>query len=393
MSTKYFIVYSAATFILQAVVVGNILTFGTTLPILVRELETSFLDAVLTWALQVGFFFGGSILAIPGAQKFGPRPIVLIGSLLWFGGLYGISTATTPKEPIAYLGCLNGIGGSLVYWASLSQLCKWSPSNTIVTMGAVLFGGSVGQFAYIFTIPFHIAPIEWKTTYQSAALIGLSLMIASSLFLFQPPSPKVSTTPIGHIRSKNTLLFVLSNILLSFALFPPFYLIVMDAQHMGASFLDATYLLRYMVGGAIVGKIAIVELAKCISPIRAHQLYVLLTALLCFGWLAVQSYVPLVIFSCLYGFTANSITTLLHLVSLDMWDLSDHTTILLLWAFLMAPGAVIGNVATSNMINNALGDIYTSKIFVSCFLFLALIPLMFIKKDPIIEEVQNIELA
>lgn len=387
--SKY-ISFLSATAITQAVVIGNIFAFGVLFPLMVKEVGSSLMEAAAAGSLQFGALFIGALVAVPMTERFGPRLPALVGALLWFGGMYGLSTSSNPYDPVLYIGLMCGIGGSLAYWSPLSQLSRWS-GKKVQPMGWVLACAAFGQIAFVFAIPPRVSSAQWKTTIQTTAYTGFAFLLCAVALMF-PPSPDSKQVPATTlrelVRDRDGTFFAVSSFFLMFGFYAPFLIVILDAQRIGASYLDATYLLGYMAAGSVIGRVSTVEIVKSWGVVNTHRLFILLTFLTTLGFMGSDTYALLVIFSSIYGFFASSIMSTIMLVCEDFWNRPSTITILLI------PGATTSVSIACRIIEEYQGVSIQSKVFVSAMYFFALLFVIFVKRRPVEKpDLSNTELS
>lgn len=144
------------------------------------------------------------------SDKYGPRIVVLVGSVLMAFGFFMVSTIKPPSaEALAagekastqlwllylYYGVLCGLGGGMMYLPPISTAPKWWPDRRALATGFTVVGLGLGSFI--------MAPLAAKMiAYYDSALpvfryvgIAMGIMgVAAALCLSLPP---VGYTPPG----------------------------------------------------------------------------------------------------------------------------------------------------------------------------------------------------
>lgn len=98
------------------------------------------------YALAQFVFAASTLLSGRLVDKKGPRIAIIIGGVLYGGGLILSSFATSPTMLYLTYGVISGAGVGFVYVCPLSTLIKWFPKNKgmITGLGVSLFaGGSI----------------------------------------------------------------------------------------------------------------------------------------------------------------------------------------------------------------------------------------------------------
>src|ERR1700748_3526288 len=145
----------------------------------------------LLWGL--GQPFAGAI-----ADRFGIFRVMLVGALLYAGGLLMMRYAATPLSLDLGAGVLIGFGLSgCSFSLVLSAFAKLlPPERRGIALGAGTAAGSFGQFMFA---PFGVALIDnfgWQSALTVFALLVL-LILPLSLALSTPPAAAVGTPVAG----------------------------------------------------------------------------------------------------------------------------------------------------------------------------------------------------
>ncbi len=80
------------------------------------------------------------------SDRFGPRPVVVIGGAIVGIGFFLTSTIKTPFELYLYYGLIAGFGGGLVYLPPIATAPKWWPDRRALATGLTVVGLGLGSF-------------------------------------------------------------------------------------------------------------------------------------------------------------------------------------------------------------------------------------------------------
>lgn len=103
------------------------------------EVGLAYAIAVLVFGLMT--FPAGKL-----SDRFGPRPVVVIGGAIVGIGFFLTSTIKTPFELYLYYGLIAGFGGGLVYLPPISTAPKWWPDRRALATGLTVVGLGLGSF-------------------------------------------------------------------------------------------------------------------------------------------------------------------------------------------------------------------------------------------------------
>ena len=176
--------------------------------VFIRPLQAQFgwtvPEVAMAYALICLIFGLVSFPAGRMSDKYGPKIIVLIGSLLMAFGFFMVSTIKPPTpEALAagekatsqlyllylYYGVICGLGGGMVYLPPISTAPKWWPDRRALATGFTVVGLGLGSFI--------MAPMATKMiAYYGSALpvfkyvgIAMGIMgVAAALCLKLPPA-------------------------------------------------------------------------------------------------------------------------------------------------------------------------------------------------------------
>tara|TARA_R110001599_G_scaffold64023_5_gene179765 strand:+ start:76781 stop:78013 length:1233 start_codon:yes stop_codon:yes gene_type:complete len=143
-----------------------------------------------TWLVPIEGWF---------VDKFGPRPVVLVGGILC--GLGWVMNSYADSLAILYTSAvICGVGAGAVYGTCVGNALKWFPDRRGLAAGLTAAGFGAGSAATIIPISTMIA----SKGYESAFLyfgIGQGLVvILIALFLTRPPSYKKGETAAAKVQ-------------------------------------------------------------------------------------------------------------------------------------------------------------------------------------------------
>ena len=103
------------------------------------EVSLAYAIAVLIFGLMT--FPAGKL-----SDKFGPRPVVVIGGAIVGIGFFLTSTIETKYQLYLYYGLIAGFGGGLVYLPPIATAPKWWPDRRALATGIAVVGLGLGSF-------------------------------------------------------------------------------------------------------------------------------------------------------------------------------------------------------------------------------------------------------
>ena len=153
------------------------------------------IDAKFHWgkaAIQVAFtlFILFETWLVPFeaylADRFGPRPLVMIGALLIAASWVEYSWASTLSGLYAG-GIIGGIGTGLVYGTCIGNAVKWFEKRRGLAAGLTAAGFGAGAAITILPLTHSLASRGYQATFFNFALIQGVVVLLAALLLKKPP--------------------------------------------------------------------------------------------------------------------------------------------------------------------------------------------------------------
>ena len=152
-------------------------------------------EIILTYSISIFVFAFSTIFAGRLVDRKGPRPSLIIGGLLYGGGLILSSFVTTPLMLYITYGVLTGAGVGFVYVCPLSTLVKWFPGKIglITGLSVSIFGG--GSIIFKEVISFLLKDSTVSSAFLNLGIISFVLILIGSIFTNNPEGfEKVTAT-------------------------------------------------------------------------------------------------------------------------------------------------------------------------------------------------------
>ncbi len=137
--------------------------------------------SVFLLAYTVGMIVGGRLQDI-----YGPRPICLIGAVLFGAGYFLSGLATNLIFLCITYGVIGGFGTGFAYVTPVSTVVKWFPERKGLMSGIVIFGFGAGSFIFSPLVSWIIQNFSWQIAFYSLGVLFLVLTVGSSFFMILP---------------------------------------------------------------------------------------------------------------------------------------------------------------------------------------------------------------
>jgi len=130
-------------------------------------------------------------------DRFGPRFLIAVGTVL--SGLSWVmaSHATSIEEIYLTYGLLGGVGTGVVYIGIVSQMVKWFPDRRGFAVGMVAAGYGMGAMLTTIPISASIADVGYQSTLWTYGLIFAAVGLLAAQGLKRPPR-ELEAIASGH---------------------------------------------------------------------------------------------------------------------------------------------------------------------------------------------------
>ncbi|OLS01897.1 L-lactate MFS transporter [Tissierella creatinophila] len=140
------------------------------------------------YALAQFIFAFSTLLSGRIVDKRGPRIALIIGGVLYGGGLILSSFVTSAAMLYLTYGVIAGAGVGFVYVCPLSTLIKWFPNNkgTITGLSVAIFGG--GSIIFKEVISGFLETTDVSGAFLKLGIISMILILTGAIFTNNPES-------------------------------------------------------------------------------------------------------------------------------------------------------------------------------------------------------------
>jgi MFS family permease len=180
-----------ASFLPIALAAGAVFALGLgirqSLPLFISPINshTAIGYATLSLAFGIGQFMWGAAQPVAGAiaDRWGPRPVMLLGALLIAAATAATPLAESASSFILLIGVLHALGaGAIGLPLLMAAVNRWVPeAKRAMASGVVNAGGSFGQFTLIPLVQLAIGVTGWQ---PALILLGATGLAAIPLVLY-----------------------------------------------------------------------------------------------------------------------------------------------------------------------------------------------------------------
>ena len=156
----------------------------------------AFTSSIMLAAFVVGIVVGGRL-----QDKFGPRLVLIGGSLLFSLGMILTSLVTSANPTMIYLtyGVIAGLGVGVVYTTTVSVVQKWFPDRRGFATGMMV---SAFGFSLVIFTPLASALLSAKGVPFTFTAIGILVLVVCTLSSLPVVNPPADSAPGGAVAAK-----------------------------------------------------------------------------------------------------------------------------------------------------------------------------------------------
>ncbi len=185
----------AAAAVLVQLAVGAVYAWSVFVTPFRTQMGWSKTQAALPFIFTIGILFVGTVVGGRLQDRIGPRPVVLIGGVIYSIGVMLASLVNTHDQLwllVLTYGVIAGFGLGMVYIVPIAMLVKWFPDKRGLITGIAVGGFGGGA---LITAPVAHRLIDPKDVAQVFLPLGLAYLVAiligGSFFRNPPPGYRV----------------------------------------------------------------------------------------------------------------------------------------------------------------------------------------------------------
>lgn len=206
-------------------------------------------------------------------DRFGPRPVLLVGAAALAGGL--LLTSTAQQLWVGYVGYGLGVGIAVAcgYVPMVAVVGAWFDRRRALAIGIAVAGIGVGTLAGPPVAAVLIAASGWRQAHVLLGLGGALLLVVGAVVVRRPPEP-VGGEPLALrevVRTAEFRVVYLATLLASVALFVPFVFLPTAAAAVGVPPVAAAALIGVIGVASVAGRLVIGLVADRFGRVRTFQ--------------------------------------------------------------------------------------------------------------------------
>ncbi len=335
----------AATFFSSFVTLGIAYSFGAFFTSMAAEFDSTKGATAIIFGLTTFSFFWLSLITGRAADRWGPRPVLLVGAIALCIGLLATSRVQSLGVGYVTYGAGVGLAAASGYIPMVATVGGWFARNRAAAVGLAVAGIGAGTMV---VSPLSATLIErygWRTTYVILALAGTAVLILCALVIQRPPG-QVPGQPARFAEAARSPVFRrlhVSALCSGLALFVPFVFVGQYAKDRGVESVAAAILVGALGGASILARIGFGNLVRRFGSLRLYRLcFALLSGSFLLWLVAGSSYAVLLAFVVVLGVGYGGFVALSTIVLAERFGVAGLGSIMGLFYTAQGLGGLIG---------------------------------------------------
>jgi MFS family permease len=349
----------------------------------------SYSPSTVSWITSMEtfmMFLGGPVFG-KVFDNYGPRWLLLLGSVMHVFGLMMTSLSGKYYQFLLAQGVCSALGASAVFYAAMSSVGTWFFKNRAAAFGVMASGSSLGGVIFPIMVTKLVPEVGYAWTMRIAAFTILGMLGIANLTvksrLNPQPKPVVFMEFVTPLKEPPFALVCAASFMFFFGTFLPFNYIILQAQADGMSISLSNYLLpilnsaRYVqitapsdiiltyssvfgrilpgIAGDRIGRFNVMIITTAFSAIIVLAL-----------WLPSRGNAPIIVFAILYGFSSGAFVSVAPSLVAQISDIRQIGVRNGTMFAIIAIAALTGNPIGGALVTRDGGDFTYLQIFCGC---------------------------
>ncbi|PVH96861.1 MFS general substrate transporter [Periconia macrospinosa] len=274
--------------------------------------------ALIGWipSVETFFLFVGAPLVGKVFDSYGPRPLLIVGTLFHVLGLMILSLCKQYYQFFLAQSVCSAMGASAVFWAANNAVGTWFGSKRGLAMGIMSAGSSVGGVVGTAALPTMITNLGFGWAVRIMGFIYLALL---SVALFTVKS-RLNHTPsklslsefVMPMKQWSVVSLAISGFLFFLGVFLPYNFLVVEAEASGMDGSMANNLLVILSATSVCGRIVPGWAGDAYGRFNVTIVFTLLSSLFTLAiWLPANNGATRMAFAGLYGFSSGTFVSMI----------------------------------------------------------------------------------
>lgn len=293
----------AATVTATFAVFGVAYSFGAVFTTIREEFGVGKGQASLFFAITTFIYFVVGVFTGRLADRYGPRPVLLVGAVAMGTGLFLTSLVNNILVGYLTYGLGVGIGVGCAYVPMVSTVGGWFERDRTKAMGVAVAGIGLGTLVGAPLAKQLVVSYGWRTTFVVLGIGSATLLVLASFGARRPPGAGAQESPPPLrilLRDARFNWLYTSMVFLSCGLFVP--MVYLDDYLEARGKAGGALLIGIIGATSVVGRLALGAIASKVDLMRLYRFCVAALGASYVIWMvAGSSYPVLVVFAVCMG--------------------------------------------------------------------------------------------
>ena len=318
---------------------GTIYTFGAFFEAMADEFDAGLGSTSIVFGITVFLFFGTGAASGFLADRWGARPLVLVGGGLFSCGLLATSQVDALWQGYLTYGVGAGLGGGLFLSPLFAMAAAWFDRYRAIAQGVVATGSGLGTLILLPVAERIIDGRGWRDAYVALAAITAVVFVVCGALIERPPvAPPVAAGRHlrGVLQTQSFRRLAAAVIMQSASMISAFAFIVPFATDDGVSSSTAAWLVGIIGASSIVGRLTLTGFSGRLGPVRTLQLSFLAQPAAFLIWLLADGNLVLLgVFVVVLGVSYGGFVALVGMVTAHLFGIEGIGSVMG-WVYLAA---------------------------------------------------------
>ncbi|VUC20227.1 unnamed protein product [Clonostachys rosea] len=284
---------------------------------------TTWTEERITWIgnLQTGILFSSGLIIGPASDRWGARPLIMMGSVLVFISCMATGSSSLWWHYLLTQGIMFSIRNALMFYSTIGAIAEWFDKRRGVALGLAASGSSVGGIFWPSVLNAMFVKVRFEWVHRAMGMICLPFFILSCIFIKGRQSLAGHDThgrlvdpsyrsPRKAIFRWDFIAFIISEFLVYLGFLIPFGFIPSYATSHGLGSMQANALLSICYGGSVFGRILAGMLGDRFGRFNILSLICFLTGMMTLLWIKMTTFPTMIAFALLFGLFSGGIMPL-----------------------------------------------------------------------------------
>lgn len=292
-----------AAFLAMATVFGVAYSFGAFLAPMATEFGTGSGATSVVFSVTACCWFVLGSLSGRAADRYGPRPVLLVGAAALLAGMLGTAAVTDLRLGYVTYGLGVGVAVACGYVPTVAAVGGWYDGGRATALALAVAGIGVGTVVGPPLAAALVVARGWREAHAVLGTAGAAVLVLCAVLARRPPEAVGDPPPPVRdlVRTRDFRSLYASTLLASVALFVPFVFLPVYAAGVGVEPVAAAGLVGVIGVASVVGRLAIGPVADRLGRIRVYRWCFAVLAGSFAIWLGARSWPGLVAFAAVLG--------------------------------------------------------------------------------------------